>query len=103
MKALLTFCLLVSVCCAGGLFLPGCTLPSANETLPLKITKINVDWKMTAYQQYVSFSGVTEGQKQRVTAAYQAYQTAFEQALTAAKGDLDAPTPPALAQLATQL
>jgi hypothetical protein len=103
MKTLPTFCALASLCCAGGLFLSGCTLPSANETLPLKVTKMDVDWKMTAYQQVVDSQGVTEGEKQKVTAANQAYQAAFQQAVTAAKGDLDTPTPPAVAQLATQL
>jgi len=103
MKPWLSFCTLVSACCAGALFLSGCTLPSANETLPLKVTKMDVDWKLTAYQQVVASQGVTEGQKQRVTAANQAFQAAFAQAVTAAKGDLHTPTPPAVAQLATQL
>lgn len=103
MKSFLTLCTLVSVACAGALLLSGCTLPSANETLPLKVTKMDVDWKLTAYQQVVDAQGVTEGQKQQVAAANQAFQTAYQQAVTAAKGDLHAPTPPAVAQLATQL
>jgi hypothetical protein len=93
----------MSVCCAGALFLSGCTLPSANETLPLKITKMDVDWKMTAYRQAVASLSVTEAQKQRVMAADQAFQAAYDQAVTDAKGDLHTPTPPAVAQLATHL
>ncbi len=103
MKPWLAFWTLVSVACTGALFLSGCTLPSANETLPLKITKMDVDWKLTAYQQAVASQGVTEAQKQQVAAANQAFQTAFQQAVAAAKGDLHTPTPPAVAQLATQL
>lgn len=103
MKPRSAFCALVLVGCAGALFLSGCTLPSANETLPLKVTKMDVDWKMTAYQQAVDAQGVTVEQKQRVMAADQAFQTAYDQAVAAAKGDLHTPTPPAVAQLATQL
>jgi hypothetical protein len=103
MKTLLTVCILVSVCCAGALFLSGCTSPSENETLPLKVTKMDVDWKLTAYRQVLASQGVTEGQKQRVMAASQAFQAAFEQAVTAAKGDLNTPTPLGVAQLATHL
>jgi fructose-bisphosphate aldolase class 1 len=103
MKTSSTFWTLVVVAWVGVLFLSGCTLPSANQTLPLKVTKMDVDWKLTAYQQAVDAQGVTEGQKQQVAAANQAFQTAYAQAVTAAKGDLHTSTPPAVAQLATQL
>jgi fructose-bisphosphate aldolase class 1 len=102
MKTSPTFWTVVAVACVGALFLSGCTLP-ANGTLPLKVTKMDVDWKLTAYQQAVDAQGVTEGQKQQVAAANQAFQTAYAQAVTAAKGDLHTSTPPAVAQLATQL
>jgi Spy/CpxP family protein refolding chaperone len=72
----------------------GCASSSSNGVLTLKQTKINVDWKMTAYQNALARGGITEGQRQQVAATYQAYQQAFQQALTDAGGNLGAPTPP---------
>lgn len=85
------------------LLLSGCVSPSGGGGLTLKETQINVDWKMVAYQEAVTGGSVTEGQQQRVSAEHQAYQTAFRQVLADANGNLDAPAPANLRQLATQL
>ena len=93
----------LSCCGVGMLLMAGCASPSARGALTLKQTQLNVDWKMTAYQQAVTFGSVTEGQAQQVATAHKEYQAAFQQALAQAHGNLDAPTPPKLGQLATRL
>jgi hypothetical protein len=85
------------------LLLAGCTSPSGGGALTLKETRMNVDWKMVAYQEAVTAGNVTQALQQRVSATHQAYQAAFRQALADAKGNLRAPTPAQLGQLATQL
>ena len=84
-------------------FLSGCASSSAGGGYPLKLTRMNVDWKMTAYREAVTAGNLTTGQQQRVDAAYQAYQTAFQQALTAVNGNLESPAPDNVRQLATEL
>jgi hypothetical protein len=81
----------------------GCASSSSNGVLTLKQTQINVDWKMTAYQNALARGGVTEGQRQRVTAAQQAYQQAFQKALAGTGGNLGAPTPPEVQAAADQV
>ena len=85
------------------LLLSGCVSPSADGVRTLKQTQIDVDWKMTAYQQAASSGNLTYGQQQQVLAAYKAYQGAFKQALADAQGNLQAPSPPNLQQLASEL
>jgi hypothetical protein len=82
--------------------LTGCA-STAGGGYPLKLTQMNVDWKMTAYREAVTAGNLTTGQQERVTAAYQAYQTAFQQALAAANGNLESPAPDNVRQLATEL
>jgi hypothetical protein len=84
------------------MMLPGCA-SSSGGGYPLKLTRMNVDWKMTAYREAVVAGNLTTGQQERVNAAYQAYQTAFQQALTAANGNLESPAPANVRQLATEL
>ena len=81
----------------------GCASSSAGGGYPLKLTRMNVDWKMTAYREAVTAGNLTTGQQQQINAAYQAYQTAFQQALTAASGNLESPAPDNVRQLATEL
>jgi hypothetical protein len=83
--------------------LSGCASSSAGGGYPLKLTRMNVDWKMTAYREAVVAGNLTTGQQQRVEAAYQAYQAAFQQALTAVNGNLESPAPDNVRQLATEL
>ena len=85
------------------IMLPGCASSSGGGGYPLKLTRMNVDWKMTAYREAVTAGNLTTGQQQRVNAAYEAYQIAFQQALTAANGNLESPAPANVRQLATEL
>jgi hypothetical protein len=85
------------------IILPGCASSSGGGGYPLKLTRMNVDWKMTAYREAVIAGNLTAGQQQRINAAYEAYQTAFQQALTAANGNLESPAPANVRQLATEL
>jgi hypothetical protein len=95
-SALLATCLLA-------LLVSGCVSPSGGGVITLKQTQVNVSWKMTAYQNAAGFGNVTLGQQQQVTAANQAYEAAFRQALAEAHGNLHAPSPPNLQQLASEL
>jgi hypothetical protein len=83
-------------------FFFGCAA-SKGGGYPLKLTQMNVDWKMTAYREAAAAGNLTAGQQQQVTAAYQAYQSAFQQALSAASGNLESPAPANVRQLATEL
>jgi len=85
------------------MMLPGCASSSGSGGYPLKLTQMNVDWKMTAYREAVTAGNLTTGQQQHINAAYQAYQAAFQQALTAANGNLESPAPANVRQLATEL
>jgi hypothetical protein len=70
---------------------------------PLKITRNNVDWAMVHYNNRATFGTVTAKEKASVQAAYQAYQTAYDEAFKQANGNLEAPTPTNVTQLANQL
>jgi len=75
------------------LLMAGCTSTFSGGGYPLKLTQMNVDWKMTAYREAVAAGNLTAGQQQAVTSAYQAYQTAFQQALAAARATWNRPPP----------
>ena len=79
----------------------GCVAPGGVN--PLKITRNDIDWAMVHYRNQADFGFYTTAEKERVTAAYTAYQTAFNQALKQANSNLDAPTPTNVLQLADQL
>jgi hypothetical protein len=79
----------------------GCTAPGG--VYPLKITRNNVDWAMVHYNNRAAFGTVTAQEKASVQAAYQAYQTAYDEAFKQVNGNLDAPTPTNVTQLANQL
>jgi len=82
-------------------FLGGCVAPGGVDSL--KITRNNIDWAMVHYNNRATFGTVTAGEKASVQAAYQAYQTAFDEAFKQANSNLDAPTPTNVTQLANQL
>ena len=85
------------------LTMAGCAALSGQWVLTLERVHIDVSWKMTAYRQAVIAGSVTEAQAQQVNAAYDAYQQAFQRALAAAGGNLQAPTPPDLKARADQV
>jgi hypothetical protein len=94
------FCTLLFATVVLGFF-SGCTAPGG--VYPLKITRNNIDWAMVHYNNRAAFGTVTAQEKASVQAAYQAYQTAFDEAFKQANGNLDAPTPTNVTQLANQL
>lgn len=93
-------CILLFVAVTLG-FLNGCVAPGGVDSL--KITRNNIDWAMVHYNNRSAFGTVTAEEKASVQAAYQAYQTAFDEAFKQANGNLDVPTPTNVTQLANQL
>lgn len=69
----------------------------------LKQTRDDIDWAMVRYQNRVTAGFVTPEEQQQVTAAYKAYQSAFNEALQQAHSNYDAPAPDNVKQLANQL
>jgi hypothetical protein len=93
-------CILLFAAATLGLF-SGCVAPGGVDSL--KITRNNIDWAMVHYNNRADFGFVTSHEKAQVSAAYTAYQTAFDEALKHANSNLDAPTPTNVTQLANQL
>jgi len=85
------------------LTIAGCASLAGNGVLTLKQVHMDMSWKMTAYRQAVIAGSVTEGQARQVNAAYHEYLEAYQHALDAAGGNLDAPAPPDLKAKADQL
>jgi hypothetical protein len=83
--------------------LSGCASTAGSGSYQLKQTRNDVDWAMTRYHNRVSFGFVTLGEEQQITAAYKAYQTAFNEAARQAHLDYNAPAPDNVKQLANQL
>ena len=81
----------------------GCASTAGGGSYQLKQTRNNVDWAMTRYHNRLSFGFISLGEEQQVTAAYKAYQTAFNEAVRQAHSDYTAPTPANVKQLANQL
>ena len=81
----------------------GCASTSGGGSYQLKQTRDNVDWAMTRYHNRLSFGFISSGKQEQVTAAYKAYQTAFNQAVRQAHSDYSTPTPDNVNQLANQL
>jgi hypothetical protein len=81
----------------------GCATTGGGGSYQLKQTRNDVDWAMTRYHNRQSFGFITYGEEQQVTAAYKAYQTAFNAAFRQAHSDYTAPTPANVKQLADQL
>ena len=81
----------------------GCASTSSGGSYTLKLTRNDIGWAMTRYENRVDAGFVTYEQKQQVKAAHDAYQAAFNDALKQAGDDLDTPTPDNVKQLANQL
>ena len=81
----------------------GCASTSGGGAYQLKQTRSDVDWAMVRYQNRLTFGFITLGEREQVTAAYKAYQTAFNEAARQAHYDYSAPTPANVKQLANQL
>jgi hypothetical protein len=79
----------------------GCATPGTYPTL--RQTQINVSWPMTRYRNLVTFGKLTQGQRERVDAAYAEYDAAFKEALKAAGGNYDATTPENVKELANRV
>jgi hypothetical protein len=84
-------------------FLNGCASTSGGGSYQLKQTRDDVDWAMVRYHNRLSFGFITPAEQDQVTAAYKAYQTAFNQAAQQAHSDYTAPTPDNVKALANQL
>ena len=71
----------------------GCASTQSGTYPTLKQTQLNVDWPMRRYQTAAAYGNLTLAEKERMNAAYAKYQAAFNQALQAAGGNYNAPTP----------
>ena len=69
----------------------------------LKQTRNDINFAMTRYHNEVSFGRIAPAFQPDVTAAYQAYQAAFDAAVQQANSDYDAPTPDNVKQRADRL
>ena len=84
-------------------FISGCTSTFGGGSLRLKQTRDDMDWAMTRYRNILPSDDITLAQQQQVTAAYNAYKSAFDAAVLGANSNLNAPTPNNVTQLADQL
>jgi hypothetical protein len=91
---------LITLCLIGG-----CTAPiGGGGSLQLKQTRNDIDAAMTRYRNVYQPSGnITLAEEQQVTAAYNAYKAAFDEAVKNANSNYDAPTPSNVTQLADKL
>jgi hypothetical protein len=83
--------------------LVGCSSTQSSNYPTLRQTDIHVSWPMTHYRDAAAFGRLTLGEKERINAAYSAYETAYNQALQAAHGNRDAPTPDNVKALANEV
>jgi hypothetical protein len=82
----------------------GCSSTNAKNYPTLKQTQTNVSWPMTRFHNAVRvFAPITMEEQERVEKAYVDYDVAFEAAVQAAHGNLDAPTPDNVKALATEV
>ena len=81
-------------------WLVGCSSPNYPT---LKQTQINVSWPMTHYRNAAAAGRLTLGERERVAAAYEKYQAAFNEAIQAAHNDYEAPTPENVKVLANEV
>ena len=80
----------------------GCT-SMASGGYQLKQTRNDMDAAMVRYQNRAAFGFLTVSEQERVTAAYKAFQTAFNDAAQQAHANYTAPTPNNVKALADQL
>ena len=85
-------------------FMSGCAATGGGGGgYQLKQTRNDVDWAMTRYHNRLAFGFLTPHERQRVSDAYQAYQSAFNEAAKQQNGNFNTPTPANVKQLADQL
>lgn len=97
----LTVCTLLFTLAA---LMSGCTSTSGGSGgYQLKQTRQDIDWAMVRYNNRAAFGFLTPQEKQRVSDAYKAYQTAFNAAAKQVNGNYNTPTPVNVKQLADQL
>jgi hypothetical protein len=89
---------MATICLVGG-----CASTPGSAGYQLKQTRDDVDWAMVRYHNRLSFGFITTAEQDQVTAAYKAYQTAFNEAARQAHLDYTTPTPANVKQLANQL
>ena len=80
----------------------GCASMPSGGSYSLKQTRDDVDWAMVRYHNRLSFGFISTAERDQVTAAYKAYQAAFNQAVRESQSDYAAPTPDNVKQLADQ-
>jgi hypothetical protein len=82
-----------------------CIISSCITTGPyrLKQTRNDISFAMTRYHNQVAFGRIAPAFQPDVTAAYDAYRTAFDAAVQQANSNYDAPTPDNVTQLANRL
>jgi hypothetical protein len=86
------------------LFSFGCATGSGGSGIyQLKQTRNDVETAMRTYRDANVAGDVSLADQKAVTAAYNAYQTAFDKALQDTGNNLNAPAPPNVKQLADQL
>jgi glycine/serine hydroxymethyltransferase len=82
----------------------GCTSTSGGSgRYLLKQTRDDIDFAMVRYHNRATFGFLTANEQQQVSAAYKAYQTAFNEAVQQAHSNYNAPTPNNVKTLADQL
>lgn len=85
-----------------GVWLLGCA-SGAGQPLTLGEVKTNISWRMDAYRMAETQTQLTENQQRSVSSAYATYQNAFQQALSAAGGNLKRPAPQSVLDAANAL
>ena len=81
---------------------PGCTSTNSQTYPTLDQTEIRVSWEMTRFRNAELWGRLSLGERRRGNAAYARFKRAFDEALTAANGNAQAPTPATLKALANE-
>jgi hypothetical protein len=81
---------------------PACTSTYSGTYPTLRQTDIRVSWLMTRFRNAATWGRLTSGERERGNAAYSAYKAAYDQALQAANGNANAPTPEHVTTLANE-
>lgn len=92
----------VLIICAAFMF-NGCASMQSSHYPNLKQTDINVYWPWYRVKNASYFGKLTLAERQRVDEVYAAYKTAWNEAVQAAGGNLNAPTPDNVKDLANEV
>ena len=93
------FCGIV-LCLAALCIISGCATTGPYR---LKQTRNDISFAMNRYHNQVAFGRIAPAFQPNVDAAYQAYRTAFDEAVKEANSNYDAPTPVNVKELADRL